>query len=267
MASSNTLVGHDRSELWARAIAALLFVIAAAITLSGSRSMSGGMRMPGGWEMSMTWMPMPGQAVAGSIVMFLLMWLAMMVAMMLPSSWPMLELYQQVAVSTGQRRLAAAVTLMGAGYFAVWLGFGAVVFGAGFAASAEAMRSPVFSHAMPLLAGSGLIFAGAYQLTPWKLACLRHCRSPLLFLGHAFRPGLAGAVRVGVAHGLFCTGCCWALMLMQPILGVMNLGVMILVAAVIGAEKLWVRGAMLARVTGAASIGLGAWFLWRALPT
>jgi len=177
----------------------------------------------------------------------------------------MLELYRRVAVSSGQKYPAAATAMVGMGYFAVWLGFGAMVFGVGFAASAEAMRSRVFSHAMPLLAGSGLILAGAYQLTPWKQTCLRHCRSPLLFLGHVFRPGLAGAARVGFAHGLFCTGCCWALMMMQTILGVMNLGVMILIAAVIGAEKLWVRGPLLARATGAASVGLGAWFLWHGL--
>ncbi len=220
--------------------------------------------MPGGWEMSMMWMAMPGQSMASTAGAFVLMWLAMMIAMMLPSSWPMLELYQKVAISTGQRRPAVATAMAGAGYFAVWLAFGALVFGAGFAASAEAMKSAVFSRAMPLLAGSGLIFAGVYQLSPWKQACLAHCRSPLMFLGHVFQPGLSGALRVGVAHGLYCTGCCWALMLMQTILGVMSLGVMILVAAVIAAEKLWARGPVVARVVGAASIALGGFFLLRA---
>jgi len=226
--------------------------------------MAGGMPMPGGWEMSMMWMAMPGQSMASTAGAFVLMWLAMMIAMMLPSSWPMLELYQKVAISTGQRRPAVATAMAGAGYFAVWLAFGALVFGAGFAASAEAMKSAVFSRAMPLLAGSGLIFAGVYQLSPWKQACLAHCRSPLMFLGHVFQPGLSGALRVGVAHGLYCTGCCWALMLMQTILGVMSLGVMILVAAVIAAEKLWARGPVVARVVGAASIALGGFFLLRA---
>ena len=254
----------SRNELWARGIAGGVFLASAAITLNATRMMSGGMRMPGGWEMSMMWMAMPGQSTAAAAGTFLLMWLAMMIAMMLPSSWPMLELYQKVAISTGVKRPALATTMAGAGYFAVWLAFGAVVFGAGFAASAAAMKSVTFSRAMPLLAGSGLIFAGAYQLSPWKQACLSHCRSPLMFLGHVFRPGLAGALRVGVAHGLYCTGCCWALMLMQTILGVMSLSVMILVAAVIGAEKLWTRGPLLARVAGAASIGLGGFFLLRA---
>lgn len=220
--------------------------------------------MPGGWEMSMMWMAMPGQSMASAAGAFVLMWLAMMIAMMLPSSWPMLELYQKVAISTGQKRPAVATAMAGAGYFAVWLGFGALVFGVGFLASTAAMRSVKFSHTIPLLAGSGLILAGAYQLSPWKQACLAHCRSPLMFLGHVFRPGLRGALRVGVAHGLYCTGCCWALMLMQTILGVMSLSVMILVAAVIAAEKLWARGPLVARVVGAASIAWGGFFLSRA---
>jgi predicted metal-binding membrane protein len=226
--------------------------------------MAGGMAMPGDWKMSMMWMAMPGQSIAGAVITFLIMWLAMMIAMMLPSSWSMLELYQKVAVSSGVRRPGLATVMVGVGYFAVWGAFGAVVFGAGFGAGAASMKSSTFSHAMPLLAGVGLIFAGAYQLSPWKQACLTHCRSPLMFLGHVFRPGLSGAVRVGAAHGLYCAGCCWALMLMQTILGVMSLTVMVLVAAVIGAEKLWTRGPLLARVVGAASIAAGGYFLLRA---
>jgi len=254
----------ERGELWARGVAAVVFLASAAYTWSATRGMAGGMTMPGGWEMSMMWMAMPGQNIAGAAFTFLIMWLAMMIAMMLPSSWPMLELYQKVAISTGVKRPALATALAGAGYFAVWLAFGAVVFGAGFGAGAASMKSSAFSRAMPVLAGVGLIFAGAYQLSPWKQACLTHCRSPLMFLGHVFRPGLSGAVRVGAAHGSYCAGCCWALMLMQTILGVMSLTVMILVAAVIGAEKLWTRGPLLAQVVGAASIAVGGYFLLRA---
>jgi len=245
-------------------MAGIVFLAAAAITWDAARTMAGGMHMPGGWEMSMMWMSMPGQSTAAAAGIFLLMWLAMMIAMMLPSSWPMLELYQRVAVSSGEKRPALSTVVVGLGYFGVWLAFGVLVFGVGFAASTAAMKSEIFSHAVPLLAGSGLIFAGVYQLSPWKQACLSHCRSPLMFLGHVFRPGLRGALRVGVSHGLYCTGCCWALMLMQAILGVMSLSVMIAIAAVIGAEKLWTRGPLLARVAGAASIGVGGFFLLRA---
>lgn len=246
-----------------------MFVAAAAFTLAQvqrmSASMSGGMRMPGGWVMSMFWMGVPGQSLPVTISVFLLMWLAMMVAMMLPSSWPMLELYRKTASSSGQKRLATLTLLVGTGYFAVWTAFGGLVFTAGSLISVQAMRSAAFSYAVPLLAGCGLIFAGIYQISPWKQACLRHCRSPLMFLGHVFEPGARGALRVGLTHGLFCLGCCWALMLIQAILGVMNLGAMILVAALIGAEKLWTRGPALARVVGVLAILAGAYFLTRSL--
>jgi len=253
-----------RGEHWARGVAAVVFLASAAYTWNAARGMAGAMTMPGGWEMSMMWMAMPGQSIAGAALTFLIMWVAMMIAMMLPSSWPMLELYHKVAISSGVRRPGLATVLAGVGYFAVWGAFGAVVFGAGFSAGTASMKSSAFSRAVPLLGGVGLIFAGAYQLSPWKQACLTHCRSPLMFLGHVFRPGLSGAVRVGATHGLYCAGCCWALMLMQAIFGVMSLTVMILVAAVIGAEKLWTRGPLLARVVGAASIAIGGYLLLRA---
>jgi len=220
--------------------------------------------MPGGWEMSMMWMAspdpaMPGQTLGSAAWMFLPMWQAMMIAMMLPSSWPMLELYRRVAISSGERSPGLATVAVGAGYFGVWLAFGAMVFAAGFGVSAGAMHSAPVSRAMPLLAGAGLVLAGVFQLTPWKQACLRHCRSPLLFLGHAWRPGIPGAVRIGIVHGAYCAGCCWALMLIQAALGVMNLGVMTAVAAVIGIEKLWRRGPFLARVTGVAAVAGGVY--------
>jgi predicted metal-binding membrane protein len=244
-----------------RGAAAAVFVVAAAITWNGARGMSGGMSMPGGWVMPMMWMRMPGQTAWGAAGMFLLMWQAMMIAMMLPSSWPMLELYQRVAASSGERRPGLAVALAGAGYFAVWLGFGTVALWIGSAASDAAMKSTGWSRMMPAAAGVALIIAGLYQWSPWKQACLAHCRSPLMFLGHVFRPGLAGAVRVGIVHGTFCTGCCWALMVIQMILGVMNLSVMLLVAAVIAVEKLWKRGPLVARLVGGAAIAMGAFYL------
>jgi len=250
---------------WMRVAAAGVFVLAAAITWNGARSMSGGMPMPGGWVMPMMWMSMPGQSVWGSAGMFLLMWQAMMIAMMLPSSWPMLELYQRVAVSSGEKRPGLAVALAGAGYFAAWMAFGAGAFWIGLAASDAAMKSAAWSRMMPAAAGLGLIVAGLYQWSPWKQTCLAHCRSPLMFLGHAFRPGLAGAVRVGLAHGIFCTGCCWALMVIQMILGVMNLAVMLLVAAVIAVEKLWTRGPLFARLAGGVAIAIGGFYLVAAL--
>ncbi len=213
--------------------------------------------MPGGWIMPMMWMATPGQSMAGSAAVFLLMWQAMMIAMMLPSSWPMLELYSRVARNTGQRWPMFDTVLAAAGYFAIWGVFGIVAFTAGFEVSRAAMVSPQLSRWIPAAAGLSLILAGVWQLTPLKQSCLKHCREPLLFLGHTYKPGAWGGFRVGLHHGAFCAMCCWALMLMQLVLGVMNIAVMAGVAAIIGTEKLWRRGPLLARVVGIVSIVAG----------
>jgi predicted metal-binding membrane protein len=247
----------DKSERRARLIAALFFLVCAAITVRGALRMGGGMSMPGGWTMPMMWMAMPGQTAWSAAWIFLLMWLAMMVAMMLPSAWPMLSLYRRVAISSGVKSVPLGIFLVGAGYFAVWLLFGAAGFSAGFGISRAAMASARISRVVPLAAGLALISAGLFQLSPLKQACLKHCRSPLLFLAHAWRPGIAGALRVGIVHGAYCAACCWALMLIQMTLGVMNLTVMVVIAAAIAIEKLWKRGPLFARIVGIASIALG----------
>ena len=255
----------DRAERWARAIASGVFLLAAAYTFYAGRGMSGGMMMPGGWTMPMMWMVMPGQSLAGSVFAFLLMWQAMMIAMMLPSSWPTLELYSRVARHTGQRHPMFNTVLAGAGYFTIWGVFGAIPFAAGFEISHAAMVSPQLSRWIPVAAGVSLFLAGIWQLTPLKQSCLKHCREPLLFLGHAYKPGLWGGFRAGLHHGAFCALCCWALMLMQIVLGVMNLAVMAGVAAIIATEKLWKRGPLLARLVGGVSIVAGVVLIARSI--
>jgi predicted metal-binding membrane protein len=247
----------DRAERWARAVASGVFLAAAAYTLYAARGMSGGMLMPGGWTMPMMWMAMPGQSLAGSAISFLLMWQAMMIAMMLPSSWPTLELYSRVARHAGQSHPMLNTVLAGVGYFTAWGAFGAIAFTAGFEISRAAMFSPQLSRWIPAAGGVSLVLAGIWQLTPLKQSCLNHCRDPLMFLGHAYKPGVWGGFRVGLHHGAFCAACCWALMLMQMVLGVMNLAVMAGVAAIIATEKLWKRGPLLARLVGAVSIVVG----------
>jgi predicted metal-binding membrane protein len=262
----------NRDQRWAHTdsirasgVVALVFIAAALLTWRGVHSMSGGMAMPGGWTMSMMWMVMPDEAPWSAAWKFLLMWQAMMIVMMLPSTWPMLSLYRRTAKHTAARRASLATFLTGAGYFAVWLVFGAVAFVMGLALSRLAMQSNRMSQSIPAAAGVALILAGIYQLTPLKQACLRHCRDPILFLGHAWRPGFFGALRIGIHHGVYCAACCWALMVIQIVLGVMNLGVMTAVAAVIAGEKLLKRGPILARATGAAAIAIGAVLLARSL--
>src|SRR3977135_1398470 len=113
-----------------------------------------------------------------------------------------------------------------------------------------AMLSPMFSALIPAGAGAALVLSGIYQLTPWKSACLKHCRDPLELVAHHLHPGWRGAVALGVHHGLFCTGCCWALMVMQLVMGVMSLGAMAVIATVIALEKLTARGPLVARAVG-----------------
>ncbi len=252
-------------EAWrARAVASGAFAIAATYTLYAALHMTGGMQMPGSWTMPMMWMAIPGQSLASAATKFLLMWQAMMVAMMLPSSWPMLELYARVADQAGHRRPLLDTSVVALGYFAVWGLFGGLAFALGIEISRAAMTSVRISRSIPDAAGVALILSGVWQLTPLKQACLKHCRDPLLFLGHAYRRGTWGAVRVGLHHGAYCAACCWALMTMQLLLGVMNLAIMTAVAAIIAIEKLWRRGPMLARLVGVVSIGAGLFLILKA---
>ena len=237
------------------AVVVLIFASAAGATLYFNHSMSGGMPMPGNWNMSMMWMSMGGGARAAA--MFITMWLAMMVAMMLPSSMPMLLLYRRVAAYRGEEHLGQATFALGSGYFLVWMLFGVAAYLIGVIITRGAMHSAPFSRALPFTGGLALCAAGIYQLSAWKSACLSHCRDPLTLLSNHLMQGRIGALRVGVHHGTFCAACCWALMLIQLVLGVMNLTVMVGVAVVIAVEKLLPRGDWFAKAVGVAAILAG----------
>ena len=251
------------ARLYATAVA--LFLATAGLTLWSARSMSATMPMPGGWRMSMMWMRMAGQSWGAAATVFILMWAAMMIAMMLPSTLPMLMLYRRAVAFRGDARLGVCTWAMACGYFAVWTLFGAAAYGLGIALTQLAMRSLALSRAVPFGVGGALLVAGIYQLTPWKSACLQHCRDPLSVVAHHLDGGWRGAARLGMHHGAFCAACCWGLMLIQLALGVMNLWVMVAVAAAIAAEKLLPRGLLLARLIGAASIVGGLAIAARAL--
>lgn len=244
--------------------ALLIFLASAAVTLSSARMMAGAMPMPGGWAMSMAWMRMPGQGWLGAAAMFAAMWVAMMIAMMLPSSLPMLLLYRRVVRFRGEPHADALTWLMAGAYFLVWTLFGIAAYGSGMTIANAAMRFPSISRLVPIAAGVALVVAGLYQLTRWKSACLTHCRDPLELVAHYLHRGWRGALALGVHHGLFCTGCCWALMVMQLVMGVMHLGAMVAVAAVIALEKLVPRGELIARIVGIASLLAGIVTLVRA---
>ena len=136
--------------------------------------MSGGMRMPGNWTMSMMWMVMPGQTRMMSALVFVGMWLAMMVAMMLPSALPVLLLYRRAAAFCGELRLDVLILALATGYFLVWTLFGVVAYAARVTISRAVMSWLTLSKIVPLAVGLALVFAGIYQLTPWKSECLKH---------------------------------------------------------------------------------------------
>jgi predicted metal-binding membrane protein len=185
--------------------------------------------------------------------LFLGMWAAMVVAMMLPTVAPIVLLHRLVMRRAGHgpgRTVTFAAgylvtwTLLGVVPLAVLLGFGSATEQAGW---------------VPRAGGAVLLLAGLYQFTGWKDSCLRACRTPLTFLlNHRFGAGHAGTFRTGVSHGLYCIGCCWALMAVLFVVGLMNLAWMALVAVVLLAEKNWRHGVGLTRVVGTALAALGA---------
>jgi predicted metal-binding membrane protein len=246
------------------ALSALAFLGSVAATIYFCHSMSGGMDMPGGWTMSMMWMHMPGYTWSGCLAMFLVSWFVMMVAMMLPSALPMLlNIHRSpVAVNNGKfETLALAAAL---GYFFVWTAIGVVIYLLGVAFALEAMQWDWLSRLTPALSAVVLVAAGLIQFTRWKIASLNRCRAPdcgTLFdsatLGHGWR--------YGFRQGMVCCICCTAPMLALLVLGAMNLGVMILIAVVISAEKLLPRPERTARFFGIVALLAGAYLLVKAL--
>jgi predicted metal-binding membrane protein len=177
----------------------------------------------------------------GTLGFFVGVWVVMMAAMMFPSIAPMVVMH--VRIQEGQRERGRAGTIGATaffvgGYLVAWATAGLLgyaIYRLGRAAAGNAFS---WDNGGPYLAGGIVLAAAVYQLTPLKDVCLRHCRSPLMFLMSQWRPGRLGGLRMGVIHGGWCIGCCWALMAALFALGVMSLGWMALIAALIAAEKL-----------------------------
>lgn len=162
------------------------------------------------------------------------MWAVMMVAMMLPSAAPMILLFARVPRS-GR---ALHVILFAGSYLAVWALFSlAASFAQALMIASGAVKAATLAIGNAALAGGLLIGAGVYQLSPLKEACLDACRSPLSFIMRLSRPGLVGTIRLGLAHGAYCLGCCWALMLLLFVGGVMNIAWIAAIALLVLAEK------------------------------
>ncbi|HXF56465.1 MAG TPA: DUF2182 domain-containing protein [Actinomycetota bacterium] len=196
--------------------------------------------------------PEMGMGMAMGAPLFVGMWATMMVAMMFPSVAPMVLAHWRL--SAGRRQGPLAVPLFVGGYLVSWTAIGVAAYGA--YRGLLALAPTLSGRAAGMVAGATLTGAGVYQLSRFKTVCLSHCRSPVQFFLH-WRPGLAGALRMGVGHGFYCVGCCWGLMLVLFVVGVMNLVWMGVLAAVIFVEKVAPFGWRMAKGVGVALIAAG----------
>jgi predicted metal-binding membrane protein len=187
---------------------------------------------------------------------FLAMWVAMMVAMMLPAVAPMVLAHLGVTRRLGHG--IASTLVFVAGYLLVWSAIGAVPLLV-YKAFAPLSEDAVLLRWLPALAGTILVIAGTYQFSAWKRICLDHCQSPFAFLAsHDFGGGWLSALRAGLVHGALCLGCCWAVMIVLLLVGLMNLLWMAGIFALIVIEKNWQHGLVVAKIAGIALIVLGA---------
>jgi predicted metal-binding membrane protein len=210
-------------------------------------------------------MPMGDAAAgwsAGTLLPLFLMWAGMMVAMMLPSAAPMILTF--AAVSRNRRRQDrpyVPVAIFAAGYVAIWTAFSALAAFAQWILHRQALLSPGMASSSAWLGGLLLLAAGVFQFTPLKHTCLAHCRAPLEFIMTRWREGAGGAFRMGLEHGLYCTGCCWALMGLLFVAGVMNILWIAALSLLVGVEKLVPRGLWLSSATGVILTVWGAWLI------
>lgn len=193
--------------------------------------------------------------VSNAVLMFL-MWTVMMVAMMLPSAAPMIDTYARIAHSGARPSSSFRVTLFAAGYLLAWTAFSAVATGVQLMLQTSGAINGALIAA-PALGASILIVAGIYQLTPLKNLCLTKCRTPLGFLMTEWREGTSGAMRMGMRHGVMCIGCCWMLMLLLFVFGVMNLVWVAVLSIFVILEKSLPGGRIIARGSGIAMLAGG----------
>jgi predicted metal-binding membrane protein len=242
-----------------------MFAASAAITAVWCASMSamGEMPMPGGWTMSMAWMRMPGQTWPGAAASFLGMWVVMTVAMMLPSLIPMLWRYRQAIGSTDATPLGRLTAVVATGYFFVWTVVGLAAFPFGVALATLEMQVAALARAVPVAIGVVVLIAGALQFTAWKARHLTCCRSAP-GLGGALPADVGTAWRHGLRLGAHCAHCCFGLMAILLVVGVMDLRTMAVVAAAISVERLAPAGQPVARAIGAIVVGAGFVLIVRA---
>lgn len=194
------------------------------------------------------------------------MWAVMMAAMMVPAATPMILIFATV----NRKRLAEGAPLIRTGlfvlgYLAVWAAFSLGASLGQWGLRAAALVSGPAIAVTPWLGGLLLVSAGLYQFTPLKDRCLARCQSPLGFILTEWREGAAGALVMGLRHGIFCVGCCWVLMMLLFVAGVMNLVWVAAISAFVLVEKVAPLGKVVSRLAGGILIGWGVWLLIRAV--
>jgi predicted metal-binding membrane protein len=198
---------------------------------------------------------------AMEFVLVFAMWVVMMVGMMTPSAAPMILIYARVGRHAAiADKPFAATGWFAAGYFLAWTGFSLIAAAAQWAFDRAALLDPMMASASNVLGGIVLIAAGIYQWTPFKDVCLAHCQSPFQFIQQhgGFRGDRAGSLLLGLHHGAYCVGCCWALMALLFVGGVMNVLWIALLAVLVLLEKLAPIGRLIARLAGVALVVAGA---------
>jgi predicted metal-binding membrane protein len=213
-------------------------------------------------DMSMD-MPMPWSPVYAALAF--VMWWVMMIAMMVPSAAPTVLLFTRIKrkQDASVRPSLEAWIFLG-GYGLIWAGFSLVAILAQWGLERAGLLSMAKASSSAVLGGAILLAAGIYQFTPVKNACLRYCQSPVLFLSRYWQPGVGGALRMGLRHGSYCLGCCWFLMALLFVSGVMNLVWIAGIAVYVACEKLLPLGRGLSHAAGVALIVSGAIVLARA---
>lgn len=245
--SSTSLATHEKLPIVTALVGVTLIAWIYLFRLAGEMENMGAAEM----------MQLQPWAVSDFILMFF-MWAVMMVGMMVPAATPTTLVYAAVARKAARQGTPVAATgTFVAGYLVMWGLFSIGATLAQWGLERGALLSAMMVSASPMLGAGLLVAAGTYQLTPMKSACLRHCRSPAYFIAEQWRTGIMGAFRMGMHHGLFCLGCCWMLMGLLFVGGVMNLAWIAIIATFVLLEKLVPAGPVGGRVAGGAMIATG----------
>lgn len=239
------MMRRDRTVVAAGLAAVIVFAWAYLVAGAGMD-----MSMPSMVMMPAAWSPAYG-------LLLFLMWWIMMIAMMVPGAASTVLLYATIQRRQEAKNRALGTALFLSGYLAMWASFSVLATMSQWGLYLAGLMSMDMRLASALLGGLILIAAGLYQFTPVKAACLRHCQSPILFLSQHWRVGPAGAFRMGLRHGAYCVGCCWFLMALLFVAGVMNLAWIAGLAIYVALEKLLPLGPLLCRTAGAAIAVLG----------